>query len=115
MSLSLLNSEAQPCEDLVWEPEVAEEEVLPLAEELLEAADEQGALMSCQYWNWAAYCWLSCLFPLLEDYPLQDQTKAHLCWERLLHSRKDCFWKHLLAAQEEKEMRGKTQGSVLWQ
>lgn len=115
MSLSLLNLEAQPFEDLVQEPEVAEEGVLPLAEELPEAADEQGAQMSCRYQNWAACCRTSCSFPLLADYPLLDQTKVPLYSERLLSSRKDCFWKRLLAAQEEKEMRGKMQGSVLWQ
>lgn len=115
MSLLLLNLEAQPFEDLVQEPEAAEEGVLPLAEELPEAADEQGAQMSCRYQNWAAYCWSSCSFPLLVDYPLLDQTKVHLYWESLMRIRKDWFWKRLLAAQEEKEMRGKMQGSVLWQ
>ena len=54
MSLSLLNSEAQAFEDLVQEPEVAEEGALPLAEELLEAADEQGAQKNSQNLDWAA-------------------------------------------------------------
>lgn len=54
MSLSLLNSEAQAFEDLVQEPEVAEEGALPLAEELLEAADEQGAQKNSQNLYWAA-------------------------------------------------------------
>lgn len=115
LSSSPLNLEARPFEDLVQEPEVAEVGVVPLAEELPGAADEQGARMSCRYQNWAAYCWLSCSFPLLAGYPLPDQMKVHLYLERLLRSRMDCSWKHPLAAQEAKEMTGKMQGSVLWQ
>ena len=115
MSLSPLSWEAQPFEDLVQEPEVAEEGVSPLAEELPEAADEQGARMSCRYQNWAAYRRWSCSPPRLADCSLPDQTQAHLYSERLRRSRKDCFGKHPPAAQEEKETTGRMQGSVLWQ
>lgn len=91
MSLLPLNWEAQPFEDLVQEPEVAEEGVLPLAEEFPEAVDEQGAQKYSQNLYWAAYCWSSCSLLLLADYPLPDQMKVHLYSERWLHSLKDCF------------------------
>lgn len=115
MSSSLLNWEAQPCEDLAREPELAEEGVLPLAEELPEAADELGVQMSCQSRNWAACCSSSCSFPPLADYPLLGRREVPLYWARWRSSRPDCFWKLPLAAREETGRRGKMQGSVLWQ
>lgn len=115
MSSSLLNSEARPCEDLVREPEVAGEGAWPLAEELPRAADEQDARRSCRSQDWAACCQSSRPHPRRVGCPLPPQTEARLYWERLRHSQKDCSWRCPLAAWEEREMRGKMQGSVLWQ
>lgn len=115
MSSSLLNLEAQPCEDLVQEPEVAGEGAWPLVEELPGAADERDAQRSCWSQDWAACCWSSHPHPPQAGSLLLAQAEVHLYWERLPHSRKDCSWRCPPAAQEEREMRGKMQGSVLWQ
>lgn len=115
MSSSLPNLEAQPSEDLVQEPEVAEEGAWPLAEELPGAADERDAQRSCRSQDWAACCRSSRSHPPREGSRLPDQTEAHLYWERLPRSQKGCSWRRPPAVQEEKEMRGKMQDSVLWQ